>query len=76
MGYAYGTKWTNTKIESEIKKVQKALEICRMPTSDEIKMVTKNTKLLNAIRRNGGFLVWSIKIGTKQSECETRLGFD
>lgn len=76
MGYVYGTRWTCEKIETELKKVQKALDIERMPTNNEMKMVTKNTKLSNAIRRNGGFLVWSIKIGANQSECETRLGFD
>ncbi len=53
-----------------------ALNIDRMPTSVEIKKVTKNSCLINAIRRHGGFLYWSINIGVEQSECTTRTGLE
>lgn len=76
MGHTHGTKWTNELIKEEILKVKKALDINRMPSSEEIKLVTKNTKLINAIRRNGGYLYWASELNLNQSECETRTGFE
>jgi hypothetical protein len=54
----------------------KALNIERMPSSVEIKKVTKDSRLSNAIRRHGGYLFWAMKMGTSQSECTTRTGLD
>lgn len=76
MGYAFGIRWTNEKIKEEIFKVMYALDINRMPSSVEIKLVTGNSKLTNAIRRNGGYLFWANKFNLNQSECETRTGFE
>lgn len=74
MGYTKGIKWTNELIKSEILNVMNALNINRMPTSVEIKQVTNNSKLINAIRRNGGYLYWATALKLKQSECDTRTG--
>ena len=76
MGYAFGTKWSDELIKEEILKVMKALNINRMPSSDEIKLVTNNSKLTNAIRRHGGYLQWSARLRLHQSECETRTGLN
>lgn len=74
MGYSNGVKWTHELIESEIYKVMNALEIDRMPTSVEMKMVTKDSKLINAIRRNGGYLIWATMLGLSQNPGTTRTG--
>lgn len=76
MGYTTGTQWTIDKIKAEILEVMKALNIERMPTSVEIKRVTKDSRLNNAIRRYGGYLFWSMKMGIQQSECTTRTGLE
>ncbi|NFI56998.1 hypothetical protein FDA48_11700 [Clostridium botulinum] len=75
MGYVYGTQWTSELIKKEIIKVMNALDINRMPSSVEIKRITGNSKLINAIRRNNGFNYWASKLGLLQSKCETRTGF-
>lgn len=76
MGYAFGTKWSDELIKEEILKVMEALNINRMPSSDEIKLVTNNSKLTNAIRRHGGYLQWSARLRLDQSNCETRIGLN
>ena len=50
------------------------LNINRMQYSVEIKRVTNNSKLTNAIRRHGGYKYWAKKLNLSQSECETRIG--
>jgi hypothetical protein len=74
MGYALGIKWNDELIATEIYKVMKSLNIDRMPSNQEIKIVTKNNKLANAIRRHGGFYYWADKLGIPVKECETKLG--
>lgn len=74
MGYATGIKWSYETIKEEIVNVMNALNINRMPTSIEIKLVTKNSKLINAIRRYGGFLYWANQLNLEQSSGTTRLG--
>ncbi|MBN1058494.1 hypothetical protein FDB42_12065 [Clostridium botulinum] len=76
MGYTRGIKWTAEKIKTEIKEVMKTLNIDRMPTSVEIKKVTRNTSLINAIRRHGGYLFWAMQMNITQNECTTRTGLD
>jgi len=75
LGYVFGIRWTNEKIKEEILNVMKVLNINRMPSSIEIKRVTGDSKLTNAIRRYGGYLYWATELGLSQSECETRTGF-
>lgn len=75
MGYTFGIQWNDKLIKEEILKVMEALNINRMPSSDEMKFVTGNTKLTNAIRRHGGYLFWATSLNLEQSECETRTGF-
>jgi hypothetical protein len=74
LGYAKGTQWDGDKIKADIKEVMEALNIERMPTSVEIKKVTKDSRLVNAIKRHGGYLFWAMKMGVPQSECTTRTG--
>lgn len=74
MGYTIGIKWNYESIKEELIKVMDALDINRMPTSNEIKLVTKNSKLINAVRRYGGYLYWSNQLGLKQASGTTRLG--
>lgn len=74
MGYTTGFKWSYESIKEELIKVMKALDINRMPTSNEIKLVTKNSKLINAIRRYGGFLYWANQLNLNQAPGTTRLG--
>lgn len=76
MGYAFGRKWSDELIKEEILKVMKTLNIDRMPSSKEIKLVTNNSKLVNAIKRHGGYLQWSARLRLHQSDCETRTGFN
>ena len=74
MGYTTGVKWTYKAIKEELIKVINALDINRMPTSNEIKLVTKNSKLTNAIKRHGGYLYWANEMGLSQAPGTTRLG--
>jgi hypothetical protein len=74
MGYTYGVRWNNDLIENEIRKVISALNIDRMPSNEEIILVNKNSKLSNAIRRNGGFYNWASILGLQVKNCETKTG--
>lgn len=74
MGYTTGIEWSYELIKEELMKIIMALDIDRMPTSVEIKNVTQNSKLVNAIRRHGGYIYWSQQLEKKQAEGKTRLG--
>lgn len=74
MGYTCGIKWTDDLIIEEIEKVKIALDIDRMPSSSEIKLITGRTALINAILRNGGYKTWADKLGLKTKESETKFG--
>lgn len=74
MGYTTGIKWSYQMIKQELIKIMEALDINRMPTSVEIKLVTKDSKLINAIRRHGGFLYWANQLDIGQAPGTTRLG--
>lgn len=76
MGYTHGIKWSDTKIKEEIYKIMKTLNINRMPSCNEIKIVTKETSLCNAIMRNGGVKKWANILNLSLSECNTRTGQD
>lgn len=66
--------WTDQKIEEEIFKVMNALNIYRMPSNSEIRAITHDTTLTNAIRRHGGFYGWAEKLQLPVKESETKTG--
>lgn len=69
-------RWTNAKIENEIKNVMSALNISRMPSASEIKNVTNSNGLAIKITRTGGFKFWSNKLKLENKNSETKLGND
>jgi len=74
MGYTHGTKWTNEKIEEEIQKVMNALNIKRMPSNSEMRMVTGSYALSNKLIKTGGIYHWADKLGLKIKVGETQIG--
>ena len=76
MGYAFGTKWDDNRIKSEVKNVMTALNIKRMPTRAEMDDVTHNSALSNKVMKTGGFRYWADKMGIELKNCETVLGND
>jgi hypothetical protein len=78
MGYTNGERWTEDKIKSEILKVVKVLNLERMPSNTEIQMVMGDSRLSNAIRRQGGFysLGESLGLPIKPSETQTGKGYE
>ncbi|MGL5380116.1 hypothetical protein [Clostridium sp.] len=73
MGHSHGIKWSDELIENELKYVMDALNISRMPSNSEIKMVNGHS-LSNAISRNGGFRMWAEKLNLETKESETSFG--
>lgn len=64
-------KWTEELIETEIKKCVEALQIDRMPNSNELKML-KREDLHNAISRSTlKYSGWSKKMNLELKESET-----
>lgn len=53
MGYTHGIKWSFQRMCDEINTVKHILNIDRMPSNSECKLVTGNCALSNAIRRSG-----------------------
>lgn len=76
MGYAHGNKWTVEKIEKAIKEVMKKAKTDCLPTHSEIKKITGNCGLTNAISRHGGSRYWAEKLGIEIKSCESELGYD
>lgn len=74
MGYTHGKKWSHSEMIDEVYKVMKALNIKRLPTAKECKLVTGNYSLSNTIVRRGGFNWLAGYLKLDQSKCETRLG--
>lgn len=74
MSYTHGIKWTEQKVEKEIRKVMEALVIDRMPSQSETVLVTKNYALANKIRRSGGFEYWANKMNLRIKSSETKFG--
>lgn len=74
MGYTHGTKWTDDLVEEYLLNIIKALDINRMPSRTEIKLVMGDDSLSNKIARAGGFRMWAEKLGLKLKESETSLG--
>ncbi|ADL53239.1 hypothetical protein [Clostridium cellulovorans] len=76
MGYTHGIRWTKEKIYDEVRKVMKALDINRMPSDKECTLATKSHGLGIAISRNGGFKGIAEEMNLKQSDSESKTGFD
>lgn len=66
--------WTDQKIEEEIFNVMNILNINRMPSNSEIRSITRDTKLINAVRRHGGFYGWAEKLELPVKDSETKTG--
>ena len=62
--------WTEKIIKNEIQKAMSALNIQRMPTSQELRD-NKMSGLGKAISDTGGFFVWSEKLGLKRKEKDS-----
>ena len=75
MAHKFGDTWNYNNIKAELMNVINALNINRMPSSSEIKLVMKDYSLVNAIRRHGGSTWWSYHLDIPQRECETRTGY-
>lgn len=75
MGYAYGIKWDNSKIENEIQAVMRKANITCMPTHSLIRSITGSYALTNAIRRSGGTRYWANKLNLDIKHCESELGY-
>ena len=76
MAHKFREIWDYENIKCELENVIDTLNISRMPTTSEINLATGDYSLVNAIKRHGGFQWWSIQLGIKQSECETRTGYE
>lgn len=74
MGYTVGIKWNNEEIKKQILRVIETINIKRMPSASEIKIVQGDSALTNAIRRHGGFYKWSNNLGLEVKNCETQTG--
>lgn len=67
MGYAYSNRWTNELIAENIYKVMNILNITRMPTSKEVRLV-KIPGLDAAISNSGGYIYWAKKLNLERKE--------
>ncbi|MZQ74920.1 MAG: hypothetical protein GT589_02035 [Peptoclostridium sp.] len=74
MGYTHGIRWTDEKIEYEIRNVMKILNIDRMPSCAEIKVITGDDALTNKIAKTGGFYQWADRLQIEVKKSETQLG--
>lgn len=71
MGYTKGITWTNELIAEKVKEVIKILNISRMPTSNEVRMLNISG-LDGAISRFGGYPKIATKLGLelkKETVC-------
>ena len=74
MAYTHGIKWTNKKVQEEIHKVMRSLNVERMPTRNEIINVTKSNALPCAISRGKGYYGWAKELGLQVKNSETTFG--
>lgn len=75
MGYAYGTRWDNSKIENGIREVMQKAMVTDMPTHSLMRKFTGSYALSNAIRRSGGTRHWANKLNLDIKLCESELGY-
>lgn len=76
MGYAHGIRWTNEKIENAIKDVMKIAKINSMPTHSQMKDITGNEALSNAVSKHGGSKYWAQRLGIEIKTCESKIGYE
>lgn len=74
MGYVKGIRWSDELMINKIHEVMNALNINRMPSSNECILVTGNLGLSCCIDRHGGFYKIANKLGLKVKNCETTTG--
>ena len=67
--------WDDKEIERGINEVRDALMLDRMPSSTEIKVYYGNSRLVNAITKNGGFRHWAEKLGLEPKDTSTNFGY-
>jgi hypothetical protein len=64
-------------IKESIKTTMIKLNLNRMPSFNEIKETHENSeKILNLIRRNGGYRRWAEELDLELKDCDTKLGTD
>ena len=73
MGHSHGREWTDEQIISEIKKVMESLDIDRMPSRNEMDLVTRSSGLSNKIAKTGGMYAWAERIGLDVKDSETKV---
>lgn len=66
--------WTDEKIQEEIRSVMEALNLKRMPSRSEIDDYCGDSKLTNAIGKNGGHYNFALRMGIDTKESETKIG--
>ena len=69
-----GMKWDDNKVRQEILNVKNTLGIERMPSRQEIDLVTQNTALSNKIMKTKGMRGWAKELGLDLKNSETKLG--
>ena len=69
-------KWSDKKVEEEIKKVMGALGIKRMPSRSEVKLVETDLALSNKIAKTYGYYGWAEKLNLDIKESETQKAVD
>lgn len=74
MGYSHGKRWTQESISKVVHDVMKALEIDRMPSSQECTEVLGDSSLSNAIAKRGGFYALAKELNLPIKKSETSLG--
>lgn len=74
----YNNKSKEDFIKDSITYAVNSLKLDRMPSFSEIREVygKESEKILNLIRRNGGYKRWSNLLNLDLKECETKLGTD
>lgn len=68
--------WTDERIEQAILEVMRSLQIKHMPSSEQVKQVTQNDSLHNAICRHGSYRGWAKKLNVKTKSSDTNKGND
>ena len=76
MGYSHGEEWTELGIKDEIEKVMSCLNINRMPSNSECKMVTKSSALSSQISIRGGFKYWAERLGLQSKNSDSKTGWE
>lgn len=74
MGYTHGHRWSDEEIIKGIYSVMSALNIQRMPSRTEMRMVFGNNGLSNTVSRKGGFYKWAEKLNIPIKRSETQTG--